>query len=173
VGTRRHATYASTEEARSFFHRRVPRILELTSEEQVSAFTRRTCYHIGHKLTCSQLQGGRAVLIGDAAAPFPPIGQGVNAAMESSMVLDLCIGETGASPGGLLEAARLYDARWKPEAHAVSWISERSLFENPYHTARALVASMLGISIFDRAKSVELPYSEVRRRAEGLWPLWA
>ena len=109
----------------------------------------------------------------DAAAPFPPIGQGVNAAMESSMVLDLCIGETGASPGGLLEAARLYDARWKPEAHAVSWISERSLFENPYHAVRALVASMLGISVFDRAKSVELPYSEVRRRAEGLWPLRA
>ena len=173
VGTREHTTYASTEEARSFFQRRVPRILELTSDEQVAAFAHRTCYHIGQKLTCSQLRGGKAVLIGDAAAPFPPIGQGVNAAMESSMVLDLCIGEMGASPTGLLDAAKLYDARWKPEADAVSWISERSLFENPYHVVRALVASLLGISIFDRAKSVELPYSEVRRRAEGLWPLWA
>jgi 2-polyprenyl-6-methoxyphenol hydroxylase-like FAD-dependent oxidoreductase len=173
VGTRRRLTYASTDEARSFFRRRVPRILELTSDEQVAAFAHRTCYHIGQSLTCSQLTSGNAVLIGDAAAPFPPIGQGVNAAMESAMVLDLCVGETGASPAGLLDAARLYDARWKPEADAVSWISERSLFENRYHTTRALLASMLGISIFDRAKSVDLPYSEVKRRAEGLWPLWA
>jgi kynurenine 3-monooxygenase len=173
VGTRTRASYASTDEARKFLRRRAPRVLELTSDEQVAAFAHRACYHIGQKLTCSQLRGGKAVLIGDAAAPFPPIGQGVNAAMESSMVLDLCIGEMGASPIGLLDAARLYEARWKPEADAVSWISERSLFENPYHTTRALFASLLGISIFDRAKSVELPYSEVRRRAEGLWPLWA
>jgi kynurenine 3-monooxygenase len=173
VGTRTHATYASTEEARSFFRRRAPRVLELTSDEQVAAFARRTCYHIGQRLTCSQLRGGKAVLIGDAAAPFPPVGQGVNAAMESSMVLDLSVGEMGASPTGLLDAAKLYEARWKPEADAVSWISERSLFENPYHVIRARVASMLGISIFERARSVELPYSEVRRRAESLWPLWA
>ena len=42
-----------------------------------------TSYHVGQSATCSQLHGGRAVLLGDAAAPFPPIGQGVNAAMES------------------------------------------------------------------------------------------
>lgn len=78
VGTRAPVTWASTDEARRFLHRRAPRVFELTSDEQ-----------------------------------------------------------------------------------------------NPYHVIRALVASMLGISIFDRAKSLELPCSEVRRRAEGLWPLWA
>jgi hypothetical protein len=31
---------------------------------------------------CTALHGGRCVLIGDAGAPFPPVGQGVNAAME-------------------------------------------------------------------------------------------
>jgi len=173
VGTKAHASYATVEEAQSFLKRRVPRILELTSEAQIAAFAKRTCYHIGQKLTCSRLSGGKAVLIGDAAAPFPPIGQGVNAAMESSMVLDLCIGETGTLPAQLLAAAKLYDARWKPEVDAVSWISERSLFENRYHMTRALVTSMLGISIFDQAKSVDVPYSEVRRKAERLWPLWA
>ena len=69
--------------------------------------------------------------------PFPPIGQGVNAAMESAMVLDLGIGAIGASPAGLLEAAQLYNARWKPEVDAVSWMSERSLFENRFHFLRS------------------------------------
>jgi hypothetical protein len=32
---------------------------------------------------------------------------------------------------------------------------------------------MLGLSIFDQAKSAEVPYSQVKRRAERLWPLWA
>ena len=88
------------------------------------------------------------------------------------MVLDLCIGEVGRSPTALLEAAKLYNAKWKPEADAVSWISERSLFENGFHMLRARVTMMLGVSIFGQAKSADVPYSEVRRKAERLWPLW-
>jgi hypothetical protein len=38
---------------------------------------------------------------------------------------------------------------------------------------RASVTTKLGLSIFDQAKSVEIPYSTVRRKAERLWPLWA
>ena len=53
------------------------------------------------------------MLLGDAAAAFPPIGQGVNAAMESSMALDLCIGQTGHSPMQLLNAAGIYSSKWK------------------------------------------------------------
>lgn len=111
-------------------------------------------------------------MIGDAAAPYPPIGQGVNGAMESAITLDQCIG-AGHLPLQLLEAARRYNKVWKPEADAVSWISERSLFENRFHTIRALATSMLGLSIFAQAKSADVPYSEVRRKAERLWPLWA
>jgi kynurenine 3-monooxygenase len=170
LGTKSKMEFSSTEDARRFFCDRVPRILELASEE---AFARRTCYHIGQKLTCSQLVGGKAVLIGDAAAPFPPIGQGVNAAMESAMVLDLCIDQVGRSPNGLLGAAELYNVRWKPEVDAVSWISEKSLFENRYHFLRSTATAMLGLSIFDQAKSAEVPYSQVKRKAERLWPLWA
>lgn len=140
---------------------------------QVAAFAQRKCYHIGQKLTCSQLHGGKAVLLGDAAAPFPPIGQGVNAAMESAMVLDLCLAQVGRSPTEVLEAARLYNSRWKPESDAVSWISERSLFENRFHMLRATATMMLGLSIFEQSKSADIPYSEVRRKAGRLWPLWA
>lgn len=89
------------------------------------------------------------------------------------MVLDECISDAGSSLGSLPRAAAKYTERRKPEADAVSWISERSLFENRFHTARALAASKLGLSIFAQAKSAEVPYSEVRRKAERLWPLWA
>jgi kynurenine 3-monooxygenase len=173
VGTKAKQAFSSTHEARRFFQERVPRLLELTSEEKVAAFAKRPCYHIGQTLTCSQLHGGGAVLLGDAAAAFPPIGQGVNAAMESAMTLDLCIDEVGHSPAALREAARLYSARWKPEADAVSWMSIRSLFDNRFHMLRASTMSKLGLSIFEQAKSAEVPYSVVRRKAEKLWPLWA
>src|SRR3712207_3562103 len=111
VGTKAKMAFSSPEEAVSFFRERCPRVLELASEESVAAFAQRTCYHIGQKLTFSQLHGGKAVLIGDAAGPFPPIGQGVNAAMESAMVLDLCIAQVGSSATELLEAAKLYNTK--------------------------------------------------------------
>ncbi len=72
VGTKAKQTFSSVEEARNFFKARSPRVLELTSDEKVAAFAERTCYHIGQTLTCSQLNGGKAVLLGDAAAAFPP-----------------------------------------------------------------------------------------------------
>jgi kynurenine 3-monooxygenase len=172
VGTKEELRFSSAEEARGFFSERCPRVLELASDESIAAFAQRACYHIGRKLTCSQLHGGKAVLIGDAAGPFPPIGQGVNAAMESAMVLDTCVGEIGSSPTELPEAAGLYNARWKPEADAVSWISEKSLFENRFHEIRTQIAMRLGVHVVEQAKSADVPYSEVRRKAERLWPLW-
>ncbi|GAB4435833.1 MAG: hypothetical protein Fur0044_33020 [Anaerolineae bacterium] len=172
VGTKDKMIFASVDEARRFLEKRCRRILELTSEEKVAAYAQRTCFHIGQKLTCSQLYGGKAVLLGDAAGPFPPVGQGVNAAMESAMMLDLCIAEVGHSPTQLLEAARLYNNRWKPEVEAVSWISEKNLFENPFHELRMQVAGRLGLHVLEQAKSADLPYSVVKDRAEKLWPLW-
>jgi kynurenine 3-monooxygenase len=172
VGTKAKQVFSSAEEAREFFSQHIPRVLELASEESIAAFAQRTCYHIGQTLTCSQLNCDKAVLLGDAAAAFPPIGQGVNAAMESAMMLDLCIGQVGHSPKELVDAAKLYNARWKPEADAVSWMSVKSLFENRVHMLRATITSKMGLSIFNQAKSAEIPYSEVRRKAERLWPLW-
>ena len=89
----------------SFLQERCPRVLEFAGDEQVEAFAKRTCYHIGRSLNCSQFHGGKAVLIGDAAAPYPPIGQGVNGAMESAMALDQCIRAEGNLPDQLPLAA--------------------------------------------------------------------
>lgn len=50
--------------------------IALARRTVVHHFSKRPCYHIGQTLTCSQLHGDRAVLLDDAAAAFPPIGQG-------------------------------------------------------------------------------------------------
>ena len=173
VGTRQEQRFSSTDEARAYLRRRVPRVLDFTSDEKLAAYAKRPCYHIGRTLRCSQLYGAKAVLLGDASASFPPIGQGVNAAMESAMTLDQCIGEAGTSPEGLAEAARRYSARWKPEADAVAWMAVKSLFENRLHMLRAAITAKLGISIFEDAKSAEIPWSAVRSKALRRWPLWA
>jgi 2-polyprenyl-6-methoxyphenol hydroxylase-like FAD-dependent oxidoreductase len=172
VGTKVKQTFSSVDEARTFLQERAPRVLELTSDEKVAAYATRTCYDIGRTLACSQLHGGRALLLGDAAAAFPPIGQGVNAAMESAMTFDRCLTGTSPTRDGLLDAARRYDATWRPEAEAVAWMAVRSLFENRWQMLRASLTSRLGISIFDQAKRADVSYSEVRRKAERFWPLW-
>lgn len=161
IGTDAPLEFSSTQEAQQLFRDHLPQVSELTSEEQIAAFAKRASKHIGQTLTCSQLYGGKAVLLGDAAAAFPPIGQGVNAAMESSMTLDLCIGEVGNSPTQLLEAAKLYNTRWKPEVDAVSWIAIKGLVEEDDE-------SMTGLEVLNQSKSAEISYSEVRCKAERL-----
>jgi hypothetical protein len=58
-------------------------------------------YHVGQSATCSKPHGGRAVLLGDAPAPVPAIGQGFNAAVESAVVLDGFLAEPGVDPPNL------------------------------------------------------------------------
>lgn len=172
IGTRAEQRFAGPDEVREYFRARVPILLELTSDARIEEFARRPCYLIGRTAACSSLHGGKAVLLGDAAGAFPPIGQGVNAAMESSVALATSLAQTGSAPADLIEGARRYDARWKPEVDAVAWMAVRSLFENRLHMLRSSITSKLGISIFEQAKSADIPYSAVRRRAQRLWPLW-
>jgi kynurenine 3-monooxygenase len=168
VGSSERRSFASTHEVRQLL-RYSPQVLGMASEAALESFAHRECHHIGRKLSCSQLFGGKAVLLGDAAAPFPPIGQGVNAAMESAMVLDQCM----AQAENLEQALRRYNQTWKPEAEAVSWISEKMILGNPLHLLRGAVTTPLGISVFGEAKRADISYSQVRRNAERLWPLWS
>ena len=69
-------------------------------------------------------------------------------------------------------AAR-YDAEWKPEADAVSWIAQRVRFEEPLNMLRSVVTMALGVNVVGQAKRTNLPYSQVRRRARLLGPVWA
>jgi 2-polyprenyl-6-methoxyphenol hydroxylase-like FAD-dependent oxidoreductase len=108
------------------------------------------------------------VLLGDAGAPFPPIGQGLNAAMESAMVLDRLIGEDATD---LAATAARYNDVWKPEADAVAWISRQTLFENGLNTLRSVATMAIGKNVVDQAKSSEVSYSDVREKARRL-PVW-
>lgn len=168
VGLNKPITIGSPEEATTWLRRHCPGVLDLTGEQAIAAFSRRECLHLGQRLTCSRLHGGRAVLLGDAAAPFPPIGQGVNAALESAIVLDRCL-----ASGPLETAAARYETDWKPEADAISWISERMLFQNIWSNLRTIVSSPLGANVVSQAKSSTRSYAQVQRAARRLGPLWA
>ena len=168
IGTKRTLSFDSEDKARRYLRKACPRVLDLASPKALSEFAERTCYHIGQKLLCSQLNGGAAVLIGDAAGPFPPIGQGVNAAMEAAMVLSESI---DAAPD-LSTGAASYSLQWKPELDAVSWISEKMLFENRLHTLRANLTMRAGINVIGQAKSSQKSYAQVRADAQRYGPLW-
>jgi kynurenine 3-monooxygenase len=169
VGSKEALAWRSLDDARDYFRRVCPAILDLASDDDIAAFVQRPGYHVGRTASCSQLHAGRAVLLGDAAAEFPPIGQGVNAAMESAAVLGGSVGEAG---GDLALAAARYDAAWKPEADAVSWIAQRLVLEEPLDMLRSGVTALPGSNAGSREAAAELPYSEVRRRAERLGPVW-
>jgi kynurenine 3-monooxygenase len=174
IGTRRPLSFDSPAAARGYLREHCPRVLDLASPGAVAAFAARTSHHVGRELTCSRLDGGRAVLVGDAAGPFPPIGQGVSAAMEAAVELERCIGAagSGADADTLAGAAARYSAAWKPELDAISWISEKMLFENRLHTLRANLTMRMGINVIGRAKDPEVPWSQVRAQARRWGPLW-
>ncbi len=168
IGVNKPITFTSPDQATAWLRRHVPRVLDLTSEQAIAEFSRREYVHLGQRLTCSRLHGGRAVLIGDAAAAFPPVGQGGNAALESAIVLDQCL-----ASGPLETVGARFDAAWKPEADAISWIGGQIRYQNPWTVFRALIGTALGVSVVSKAKSSTRSYAEVRRAARRLGPLSA
>jgi kynurenine 3-monooxygenase len=168
IGVNKPTTFTSPEDATTWLRKHAPRVLDLTSEQAIGEFSQREGAHLGQRLTCSSLHGGKAVLLGDAAAAFPPVGQGGNAALESAIVLDKCL-----ASGPLDTAGARYNTAWKPEADAISWIGGQIRYQNTMANIRMITASVLGINIFKEAKSSTRPYSEVHQAARRLGPLWA
>ncbi|GAA3688064.1 hypothetical protein GCM10022224_061700 [Nonomuraea antimicrobica] len=168
IGVGEPTSFASPEQAAAWLGRHVPRARDLTSEQAIAAFSRRESVHLGQRLICSSLHGGRAVLLGDAAAAFPPIGQGGNAALESAMVLDQCL-----ATGSLDTAAARYEAAWKPEADALAWIGWQIRYQNRWTAVRAIISTALGANVTSQAKSSTRSYAEVRQAARRLGALWA
>ena len=170
-GTDYESSFDSVDQARDKLLADAPRMLQHMSDASLAAFATRHCYHIGRMLSCSHLYGGKAVLLGDAGAPFSPIGQGINAAMESAMILAMCI--TGDQPEQLYDAAQRYHDQWKPEADAITWISTRMVFDNKPHILRMVLTNKLGLNVMDNAKDPDRSYSEIMRQAEKLKLVWA
>jgi 2-polyprenyl-6-methoxyphenol hydroxylase-like FAD-dependent oxidoreductase len=168
IGLGKPVTFASPAQATAWLRKHCPRVLNLTSQRAITEFSGREYVHLGQRATCSHLYGGRAVLLGDAAAAFPPVGQGGNAALESAMVLDQCL---AAGPRETVGAR--YDAAWKPEADAVSWLGSQIRYQDVRMVLRMAIARAFGVNIASLAKSSTRPYSDVRRAARRLGPIWA
>lgn len=84
------------------------------------------------------------------------------------MVLDQCL-----AAGTLETVGARYDAVWKPEADAVSWIGAQIRYQDLRMVARMVIARAVGVNIGSLAKSSTRPYSDVRRAARRLGPIWA
>jgi len=171
VGSNHEVHYSAVIEARRHFQKSAPNLLRFVSDTSLIKFTQLKCYHIGRQVTCSQLYGGKAVLLGDAAAPFSPIGQGINAAMESAMIFDQCY--DGTTPEALESTVQRYNQRWLPEAKAIAWISERMVYNKTSHILRMKIAQLFGINILSNAKKTDIDYTQVKKQADRLPILWA
>jgi kynurenine 3-monooxygenase len=97
VGTVGKRTYSSPDEAKLHLAQACPSLLTYATDSALADFASRECMPTGRSKVCSSFAGGRVVLLGDAAAPFPPVGQGVNAAMEGAITLDQCLGRALAA----------------------------------------------------------------------------
>jgi 2-polyprenyl-6-methoxyphenol hydroxylase-like FAD-dependent oxidoreductase len=168
IGLGKPMTFVSPAQATAWLRRHCPRVLDLTSQQAITEFSGREYVHLGQRVTCSRLYGGRAVLLGDAAAAFPPVGQGGNAALASAMVLDQCL-----AAGPLETVGARYDAVWQPEADAVSWLGAQVRYQDPRMMLRMVIARAFGVNIASQAKSSARSYSDVRRAARRLGPIWA
>lgn len=169
--------FVDTDEARSFLKKYAPAILEMASDESVEAFSKVASQNIGRSTAISQCYAGKVIFIGDACASYPPIGQGANAAMESAMVLDQSIeaicpnGEF--TPDNLLQIAKHYHQQWHEEVSALSWAAKKLLLTKKWHLARVQIGALLNRNVLEETKSSQLSYTEVRERANRVWPLWA
>ena len=56
-------------------------VARYVSDEELRSFQKRQPQATGKGKVCSSWVRGRVVLLGDAAAPFPPVGQGVNVSL--------------------------------------------------------------------------------------------
>ncbi|MEZ5115131.1 MAG: NAD(P)/FAD-dependent oxidoreductase [Candidatus Nanopelagicales bacterium] len=168
IGTNRPLAFASPAQASAWLRRNVPRATDLTGPQAIADMSRRAAVPLGRRVTCSGLHAGRAVLLGDAAVAFPPIGQGGNASMESAVVLDRCL---AAGPWDTVGPR--YERAWKPQADALAWLGWQIRYQDPMTAVRAGVATLVGQNIATRTKSSTRSYAEVARAARRLGPLWA
>jgi 2-polyprenyl-6-methoxyphenol hydroxylase-like FAD-dependent oxidoreductase len=88
-------SFHNRKEVKDFLIQNIPfysEMLKYISDDALDEFVKQPCTPMGKAKRCSTFHYGRVVLIGDAGSPFPPIGQGVNAAMEMAILLDKCLG---------------------------------------------------------------------------------
>lgn len=166
VGFDHEHSFRDAADARAHLKRTVPAILPFISDKEIEAFSRRACSHIGRAATCNTFNAERLVLVGDAGNPFPPVGQGINAALEASMVLDQCLARAESQGQDVRGAAAAFTQAWLPEARAVSWIAQRVEFGNRLKMGLVLGGILGGVSVLSDAKKATVKWSEIAEAAK-------
>lgn len=148
--------FASPGDAERWLAAHCPRVRAHVSAESIAAFATMNAIPTGKWKVLDTFVKGRVVLVGDAAAPFPPIGQGINAALECVTVLDRCIGEL---PDDAAAAARRFEALWRPEAMAITSIARQlDIKVSRLRVAKTVLYTLLGLASVQNAKRA-IPYS--------------
>lgn len=117
---------------------------DFVSDEEIEAYSARNVYHTGRTVLSSTLVAGKCALIGDACTAFPPVGQGVNAALEAANLLgeEVIKGLSQGEPG-LAQAQQRYNDTWLPEAHACARIANSVRYDSRINLAANLVLAAL------------------------------
>jgi 2-polyprenyl-6-methoxyphenol hydroxylase-like FAD-dependent oxidoreductase len=94
----------------------------------------------------------------------PPVGQGVNAAMQGATVLAQCLGE---HRGSLDEGLAMYARQWQGECDALRQIAIATYQSQTNSPWRILLASKLGHLGIQLAKDEKLSYREAWKQSQA------
>jgi len=172
-------------EAKEILMKSIPRhskLLHYISDVEMEKFAKQACMSTGRAKKCSSFYSGRTVLLGDAGWPFPPVGQGVNAAMEMAVELDKALSRNvpAAAPvassesskeslfsDGVTRALLAFSKTWTPEAEAVSTISFHGLdlrrFGKGFNlrfSIMLILEKLFGQNAMQNAKREDMTYSQ-------------
>lgn len=143
-------------------------LLRYVSDKSLQEFQARMPQATGKGKVLSPWSYGRCVLVGDAGAPFPPIGQGVNCGMEGALILGEGLVE-GLAPGSgpieaeVTKAFQAFTEKWKPQADAVTEISaltDVGKFNNPLEVLKTMILAKINRNGVQLAKEESLTYQE-------------
>eukprot|EP00438_Fugacium_kawagutii_P008469 Skav236140 [mRNA] locus=scaffold88:136954:137919:- [translate_table: standard] len=156
-------------------------LLRYVSDKSLQEFQKRMPQATGKGKVVSPWSHGHCVLVGDAGAPFPPIGQGVNSGMQGALVLGEALVE-GLGPGfapseaAVTTAFQAFTEKWKPEADAVTEISASTdvgNFTNPLEVAKTLILAKINCGGAQLAKDAKYTYQEaLAAHKSGVRMLW-
>lgn len=145
------------------------------SDEELQSFANRPVYHTGKTVKCSTIAVEKCALIGDASTAFPPVGQGVNAALEGAAFLgELLVRQLtkSVSPVDLESALASYNRQWLPQASACADIANTVVYGSTLSRSKLLLQGALGavtgvdFAAAQIAKNSKYSYVEAKQKSK-------